>query len=166
MNEQPTLIIEPLGKQHNRAAFSCGIDDLNTYFQRQASQDIRRRIARVFVVRPESDDQTVLGYYTLSALSIDLSALPPGLAKKLPRHPVPAALIGRLAVNLECQGTGIGRILLADALKRTLAVGDEIAIHAMVVDALNAEAEAFYLGFGFAKLGSDTNRLFLPLKSI
>ena len=166
MNEQSTLIIEPLGKNHNRAAFSCGTDDLDNYFRRQASQDTKRRIARIFVVRSESDDKTVLGYYTLSALSIDLSALPSDLAKKLPKHPIPAALIGRLAVSSESQRTGIGKLLLADAIQRTLAVSDEIAVYAMVVDALNTEAKAFYRSFGFIKLSSDTNRLFLPLKSI
>ena len=166
MSEQLALIIEPLGNNHNRAAFSCGTDDLDNYFRRQASQDTKRRIARIFVVRSESDDKTVLGYYTLSALSIDLSALPSDLAKKLPKHPIPAALIGRLAVSSESQRTGIGKILLADAIQRTLAVRDEIAVYAMVVDALNTEAEAFYQSFGFTKLSSDTNRLILPLKSI
>lgn len=166
MNEQLALIIEPLGNNHNRAAFSCGTDDLDNYFRRQASQDTKRRIARIFVVRSESDNETVLGYYTLSALSIDLSALPSDLAKKLPKHPIPAALIGRLAVSSESQRTGIGKLLLVDAIQRTLAVSDEIAVYAMVVDALNNEAEAFYRSFGFIKLSSDTNRLFLPLKSI
>lgn len=166
MSEQLALIIEPLGNNHNRAAFSCGTDDLDNYFRRQASQDTKRRIARIFVVRSKSDNETVLGYYTLSALSIDLSALPSDFAKKLPKHPIPAALIGRLAVSSESQRTGIGKLLLADAIQRTLAVSDEIAVYAMVVDALNTEAKAFYRSFGFIKLSSDTNRLFLPLKSI
>ena len=165
MNDQSDLVIEPLGKKHNRAAFSCGIDELDRYLQRQASQDTKRRIARVFVLRSGTDAQTVLGYYTLSALSIDLATLPDDLAKKLPKHPIPAALIGRLAVNAPAHGTGLGRILLADAIKRTLALSDEIAVYAMVVDALNADAEAFYQGFGFTKLNAATNRLFLPLKS-
>ena len=166
MSNPSSLVIELLGKKHNRAAFSCGADDLDNYFQRQASQDTKRRIARIFVVRSEGDEKAVLGYYTLSALSIHLSALPNELAKKLPKHPIPAALIGRLAVSSESQGMGIGKILLADAIKRTLALSDEIAVYAMVVDALNAEAEAFYLNFGFSKLSSETKRLFLPLKSI
>lgn len=166
MTDKPDLVIEPLGQKHNRAAFSCGTEELNGYLQRQASQDIKRRIARVFIIRPKDDDQTVLGYYTLSALSIDLSSLPGDLAKKLPKHPVPAALIGRLAVSSESQGTGLGKLLLADAIKRTLAISDEIAVYAMVVDALNADAKAFYQGFGFINLREPTTRLFLPLKSL
>ena len=166
MTDKPDLVIEPLGKKHNRAAFSCGTDELDAYLQRQASQDTKRRIARVFIIHSASDDQIILGYYTLSALSIDLSSLPSDLVKKLPKHPLPAALIGRLAVSAESQGAGLGKILLADAIKRTLALGDEIGVYAMVVDALNADAEAFYQGFGFSKLNAATNRLFLPLKSI
>ena len=166
MSDPSALGIEPLGKNHNRAAFSCGAIDLDTYFQRQATQDSKRRIARVFVARFASDEDIVVGYYTLSALAIDVSTLPNDLAKKLPKHPIPAALIGRLAVRSQSQGAGIGGILLADAIKRTLSIGDEIAIYAMVVDALNVKAEAFYKSFGFAKLSTDTNRLFLPLKSI
>ena len=165
MSTVDSLLIEPLGKHHNRAAFSCGIDVLDQYFRRQASQDERRRIARVFVVRPEGSEEMVLGYYTLSALSVDLVDLPPDFSKKLPKHPIPAALIGRPAVTSNYQGTGLGKILLADAIQRTLAVSDQIAVYAMVVDALNIEAEAFYQSFGFVKLGKDTNRLFLPLKS-
>ncbi len=164
MSDNSTLVIEPLGEKHNRAAFSCGTDDLDVYFQRQASQDTKRRIARIFVIRSEIDEEAVLGYYTLSALSIELSALQKSLARKLPKHPIPGALIGRLAVSSEFQGTGIGKILLIDAIKRSLAISDEIAVYAMVVDALNAEAEAFYKKFGFSKLDSDTNRLFLPLE--
>ncbi len=166
MGSVDSLVIEPLERKHNRKAFSCGIDVLDHYFQHQASQDTKRWIARIFVIRPESSEEKVLGYYTLSALSVDLADLPPDLSKKLPKHPIPAALIGRLAVSSKFQGTGIGKILLADAIQRTLAVSDEIAVYAMVVDALNTEAEAFYQSFGFVMFGKGSNRLFLPLKSL
>ena len=111
------------------------------------------------------DKTAVLGYYTLSTLSIDLSILPEKIAKKLPRHPIPAALIGRLAVDVSAQGKGIGKMLLANAIKRTLAVSNEIAIYAMVVDAINEEAVSFYKRYGFSILARDGNRLFLPLNS-
>jgi len=79
---------------------------------------------------------------------------------------VPAALIGRLAVSSAAQGQGVGKMLLADAIKRTLAVSDQIAIYAMVVDAINDSAKGFYKQFGFTHLSDDSPRLFLPLKSI
>ena len=120
----------------------------------------------MFVVRSPEDETQVLGFYTLSALSIDLSVLPEEVTAKLPRHPVPAALIGRLAVDLSAQEIGIGKMLLADAIKRTLAVSDDIAIYAMAVDAINEQAESFYERYGFARLAHDGSRLFLPLRSL
>ena len=166
MSSGSELVVEPLNRNHKRAAFSCGIDSLDRYLKRQANQDIERRVSRVFVVRDGQEETRVLGYYTLSTLSIDLSVLPEKVAKKLPRHPIPAALIGRLAVDVSAQGMGIGKMMLSNAIKRTLAVSDEIAIYALVVDAIDAETESFYIKYGFAPLASSGTRLFLPLKSI
>ena len=127
---------------------------------------MRRGISRVFVARPPEIKSRILGFYTLSAVSIDLSALPEKVARKLPKHPVPAALIGRLAVDLSAQGMGTGQMLLADSIKRTIAVSDDIAIYAMVVDAINQQAESFYKHYGFIPLAYGSGRLFLPLKSL
>ncbi len=165
MSSESELIIEPLNREHDRSAFNCGIESLDRYLKQQARQDIKRRISRVFVVCSPIDNTVVLGYYTLSTLAIDLSILPEKIVKKLPRHPIPAALIGRLAVDVSAQGKGIGKMLLANAIKRTLAVSNEIAIYAMVVDAINEEAASFYKRYGFSILACDGNRLFLPLNS-
>jgi len=166
MSSARELVIEPLNRNHNRTVFNCGIESLDRYLKRQAGQDVKRRVSRVFVVRSLEDETKVLGFYTLSALSIDLSVLPEEIAAKLPRHPVPVALIGRLAVDLPAQEIGIGKMLLADAIKRTLAVSDDIAIYAMVVDAINEQAESFYERYGFARLAHGGSRLFLPLRSL
>jgi GNAT superfamily N-acetyltransferase len=107
-----------------------------------------------------------VGYYSLSALSIALNQLPENMARKLPRHPIPAALIGRLGVSKRAQGCGIGRMLLVDAIKRTLSVRDQIAIYAMVVDAMDDHARAFYEQYGFKRLSDHSNRLFLSLHSL
>jgi GNAT superfamily N-acetyltransferase len=165
MSEFENLTIMPLGKLHDRAAFSCGVERLDHYLQRQASQDIRRRIAQMFVCTRSQESQ-VLGFYTLSAIAVDVGSLPENLSRKLPRHPVPCALIGRLAVDQSAMGHGVGKMLLADAVKRTVRVSDEIAIHAMVVDAKDDSAKQFYRGFGFISLNDPPMRLFLPLKSI
>ena len=119
MTDSDALIIEPLERRHHRTAFSCGLPDLDRYLARQAGQDVRRRIARVFVCTASEAD-AVLGFYTLSALSVDLASLPEELSRKLPRHPVPCALIGRLAVDRSAQGRGLGHLLLADAVKRVV----------------------------------------------
>ena len=165
MSSGSELVIESLNRNHNRTAFNCGIESLDRYLKHQANQDMKRRVSRVFVVRSRQDDTRVLGYYTLSTLSIDLSVLPEKLAKKLPKHPIPAALIGRLAVDVSAQGKGIGKVLLSNAIKRTLAISSDIGMYAIVVDAINEQAESFYMQYGFAHLASEGKRLFLSLKS-
>jgi GNAT superfamily N-acetyltransferase len=91
--------------------------------------------------------------------------LPEALARKLPHYPVPAALLGRLAVNKANQGQGLGSMLLADAIKRTLSVSEDITIYAMVVDSIDKRAQRFYEQFGFSSLSSGSRRLYLQLKS-
>jgi len=166
MTDYQNLVIEPLNLTHDRTSFQCGVEALDSYFKKQAKQDIKRRISRVFVATKPDNPKVVIGYYTLSTLSIELNHLPEKLARKLPKHPVPAALIGRLAISNTAQGQGVGELLLADAIKRTLAVSNQIAIYTMVVDAINDNAKGFYEQFGFTRLSDDSPRLFLPLESI
>lgn len=166
MTDYSNLVIEPLNSSHDRPGFHCGETSLDDYIQKQARQDVKCRVSRVFVATQAKHPSAIVGYYTLSTLSIELGQLPAGLARKLPRHPVPAALLGQLAVSQAVQGHGVGRMLLVDALKRTLAVSDEIAIYAMVVDTIDEGAQHFYEQFGFAPLSTGSRRLFLPLKSL
>ncbi len=166
MTDYQKLIIEPLSNTHNRPGFDCGVDLLDFYIKKQAKQDVKRRVSRVFVATKPDALSFIAGYYTLSSLSIDLDCLPESEARKLPKHPIPAALIGRLAVSEKVQGKGIGKMLLVDAIKRTLAVSNEIAIYAIVVDAINEKVQQFYEQFGFTQFSAESKRLFLPIKSI
>lgn len=166
MTDYQRLVIEPLNNHHDRPGFHCGNASLDDYLRKQAGQDVKRRISRVFVATGQKSGNKIIGYYTLSSLSIELNQLPEKLARKLPGHPVPAALIGRLAVSKNAQGYGVGRMLLVDAIKRTLGVSSEIAIYAVVVDAIDKNAKSFYQQFGFISLGTRVRRLFLPLKSL
>ncbi|WP_462326052.1 GNAT family N-acetyltransferase [Desulfoplanes sp.] len=166
MKHSQDLIIEPLQADHDRTGFSCHEEALDRYIHKQAGQDIRRGISRVFVAVRLDKPREIVGYYSLSALSIALNQLPENMARRLPRHPIPAALIGRLGVSKRAQGCGIGRMLLVDAIQRTLSVRDQIAIHAMVVDAVDDTARAFYEQYGFKRLTDCSNRLFLPLHSL
>jgi GNAT superfamily N-acetyltransferase len=165
MTNFQNLVIAPLNPTHDRTGFQCGVAALDRYLKKQAKQDVKRRISRVFVATQPDNPKAVIGYYTLSTLSIELNQLPQNLARKLPKHPLPAALIGRLAANNTAQGQGVGKMLLADAIKRTLAVGDQIAIYAMVVDAIEDNVKGFYEKFGFTLLNDYSPRPFLPLKS-
>jgi GNAT superfamily N-acetyltransferase len=156
-----SLRIEPLAGEHDRSQFESGSEALDRYLRIQASQDIKRRITRCFV---SVDDETgsLAGYYTLTATSIALDALPAQLGRKLPRYPVvPAVLLGRLAVARTHQGKGIGGVLLADALQRIAHA--EMGVFAMVVDAKDESAQRFYEHYGFSILPGEDRRLFLAI---
>ena len=156
-----TFRIEPLSADHDRSQFDSGSEALDRYFQTQASQDTKRRIATCFVAVADSSPK-VAGYYTLTATSIALSALAPAIVKKLPRYPVvPAVLLGRLAVNRSYQGRGLGGVLLTEALKRTSRA--EFGVFAMVVDAKDEATQRFYEHHGFTLLPGAARRLCLPI---
>lgn len=138
---------------------------LDLYLQRQAGQDIRRRIAVAFVATP--DGKTIGGYYTLSQYSIDLDELPEQLAHKMPKYAaVPATLIGRLAVSTSFRDQGMGELLLMDALRRCVQSSRLAASMAAVVDAKDEKAARFYKKYGFLELPRIAKRLFLPMTTI
>jgi len=154
------IVIEPLGKRHDRAAFSCGDRDLDDWFQHRAGQDERRNVARVFVA--VDDELGVVGFYSLGSLSLVIDDLPQQIARKLPRYDaIPAALIGRLARATHARGRGVGELLVADAVQRILRASRSLAVFAIVVDAKNEDAVAFYERFGFRRFPSRPRRLFL-----
>jgi GNAT superfamily N-acetyltransferase len=155
-----SIVIEPLGRHHDRAKFSCGQPDLDNWFHNRASQDEKRNVARVFVA--VSPDLGILGFYSLSSLSLSLESLPEEVARRLPRYDaIPAALIGRLARDERARGQGVGELLLADAIQRILGAGRSVAVFAIVVDAKDERAAAFYKGFGFQVFPLHPKRLFL-----
>ena len=162
---QPGFEVQPLGPHHNRSGFSCGVQPLDDYLRKQAGQDLKKRVAAVFVLTP--DGEVVAGYYTLSQFSVGLGVLPPDIARKLPKYPlVPATLIGRLAVDTSFRGMGIGELLLMDALHRSLTLSKQIASAAVVVDAKNDRALLFYRNYGFLELPGVKGRLFLPMATV
>jgi ribosomal protein S18 acetylase RimI-like enzyme len=154
------IAIEPLGKQHSRAAFSCGQPALDDWFRRRASQDEKRNVARVFVA--VDDEVGIIGFYSLSSFTLAIDDLPEEIARKLPRYDaIPAALIGRLARDQQVRRRGIGELLLADAVRRILDAGRSLAVFAIVVDAKDDDAVAFYERFGFRRFPTRSGRLFL-----
>ena len=163
--KRPRLLIETLASRHNRKAFSCGIDILDRYLIRQAGQDARKHVAATFVLI-ETNNPTVFGFYTLSANSVQLDDLPEKTVKRLLKYPfVPAILLGRLAVDRKCRGMGYGQILLIDALKRCMNTKD-IGWAAVIVDAKNEQAVAFYEHHHFIRFSPDAGRLFLARSTI
>jgi ribosomal protein S18 acetylase RimI-like enzyme len=152
---------EALSDNHDRAAFGCGDEALDRYFQTQVTQDIRRRIANCFVVIEVATGQ-VAAYYPLSAASIPLVDLPTDETKRLPRYPtLPVVRIGRLAVDRRFQRRGLGELMLMNAVYRIMQ--DAAAAFALLVDAKNDQAAAFYARYGFRPIAGKPRTLFLPL---
>lgn len=162
---EPAFVFEPLGDKHDRAAFSCGVEALDKYFQGDPiRQDMSRRLAAAFVMT--SDGTTVVGFYTLSSLSIASADLPENLAKRLPsRLPIPVTLLGRMGVHSGWKGRGLGTDLLMDALHRALQATQAVASWAVVVDSKEGVRD-FYLKHEFISIQASPDRLFLPMKTI
>ena len=158
------FVIGPLSNDNNRSDFTCGVETLDDYLKHQAGQDKRRNLANCFVAR-DAETGAIAGYFSLSAASIALADLPEELTRRLPRYDrLPAALIGRLAVDRRFQGQGLGQALLADAIRR--ARNSDPAVFAVVVDAISAEAAAFYRKYQFTPFGSRPLNLFLPMSFV
>lgn len=160
-------IIEPLDRQkHNRAAFSCGVAPLDNYLKAQAGQDIKKNIAAVYVLT-ELDSNVIIGYYTISATSIEPTMLADDILKRLPRYSAfPAILIGRLAVDQHYHGRRLGEHLLLDALQRCLELSRKIGTMAVRVDAKDETAARFYEKFGFRRFEDRPFSLYMPIEVI
>jgi GNAT superfamily N-acetyltransferase len=151
-----------LVKEHRRDAFDCGADDLNQYLRRFARQNGNKGLGRSYVaVLP--GETVVRGYYSLTTSAVACESIPEEARKKLPRYPVPTALISRLAVDRSMQGRGLGRDLLMDAIYRVIQAADSIGIYAVEVDAKDGAARTFYGRYGFASLLDHERHMFLSL---
>jgi GNAT superfamily N-acetyltransferase len=155
--------VESLARHHSRLNFNCAEESLDRYIREQATQNVRRGLARVFVAVLSSEPDRILGFFTLSATSIAGSALPLALARRLPRYPIPAALIGRVAVDRTNAGHGLGRALLADAITKIAKASETLAVMVVVVDPIDDAAQAFYATFGFERIEEPARRMFLIL---
>lgn len=154
--------LEALGPPHARGEFACGVEALDRYLTNHASQDVRRRVSACYVA-VEITSGKVAGYYTLAAGSVPLNDLPPALGKRLPRYPsIPVARVGRLAIDERFQGQKLGGALLADAAVRS--ARSEAAIFALIVDAKDEGAAAFYRHHGFEPFGGNGLQLIVPLQ--
>src|SRR5690348_289104 len=146
-----TLRIERLSRQLDRSRFVCGQPSLDSYIQQRASQDQRRNVATVFAMVDPDDGQRIAAYYTLSACAVRLNDIPDDLRIHLPRYAeIPAVLLGRLAVDRDYQGQGVGKGLIMDALERIHRERQHMAMWAVIVDAIDENARAFYKRFDFA----------------
>jgi predicted GNAT family N-acyltransferase len=163
---QPSYKISKLNSKHNKKKFSCRSTPLDNYLKTQAGQDIKKNVSVSYVLTSVNSED-VIGYYSLSSISIDASELSDEFMKKLPRYPMlPGILIGRLAIDSNYQGQKMGAHLLIDALKRSLLISDQIGINAVIVDAKDNNAASFYRYYDFIELPSNKLKLFFPINTI
>lgn len=159
------LKIELLEKKCEKSNFNCGQSLLDNYLKKQAKQDVGRDLSACFVLLDEAN--VVKGYYTLSANSVRKEDFSETLQKKWPPnyHDIPTILLGRLAIDNSLKGKGYGKILLIDALKRSLEISENLGTLAVVVDPIDEIAIDFYARYGFILLPS-SGKMFLPMKTI
>lgn len=160
------LLIQQLGSHHLRDKFDCGQADLNRYLQQTAQQHQKKQVSRSWVAVRPKDPETILGFYTSTLAEISPEHLNNKDAKKLPKANLPVVRLSRLAVDQHNQGLQIGQRLLVDAIIRTARLLGDFAVVAMVVDAKDARASAYYQHFGFTPLLDDPLKLYLPAQSL
>lgn len=156
---------EPLSKTHERTNFQSGEPALDEFLTRYARQNQDMDISRTFVATP-SGSRRVAGFYTLSTGSLEAASLPEEVRRRLPRYPIPVIHLGRLAVDGNFAGRGLGEQLLLDALQRSLLVAETAGAFAMEVVAKSERAREFYLRFGFRDMEDDALHLYLPMKTV
>jgi GNAT superfamily N-acetyltransferase len=157
---------ESISRQHDRSGFDCGVPDLNTYLSRYARQNHQSGGAKTFVAVSPAAPERILGFYSISPGAIEFTRVPANLTSGLGRYDVPVFRLGRLAVDLTCQGRGLGGELLLAAGARALAVAAEAGGVALAIDAKDARAARWYQRFGALSLLDDPHRLILPLSVI
>lgn len=162
--------IRRMGPADPRSGFRSGVHPLDDYFRRHALTNDQLDVGRVYVLESSDADldaglPPVLGFYTLSMASITSQEAATALQKRLPRYPMPVALIGRLAVDERARGQRLGESLLIDALKRVVDAADLVACLGIVVDAKNDNAEHFYKRYDFIVVDETSwpHRMFLPI---
>lgn len=164
MAELENYQVRPYQKGDNKHPFSCGVDELDHYFHRTLSQDIKRNQAAGYVLW-DNQRSTVAGYFTLSAIHVAFSAIPAEHQKKLSYEQVPFLLLGRLAIDTHYKGQGLGKMLLMAVFQLTVQIKQQLGAWGLAVDPINQAAEDFYARFDFQKLPND-KRLFISLQTI
>ncbi|MBF0621294.1 MAG: GNAT family N-acetyltransferase [Magnetococcales bacterium] len=155
----------PLTKHHNRNLFDCGVTELDEYLKKFALQHSKKDISKPYVILTKDGPARICGYYTISTAHVMRDQLPENEQKGLSGHPVPVIRIGRLAVDRTMQGQGIGSDLLTDAMNKAMQIADMVGVRAVIVDAKDESAKAFYAGFGFVALKDTPLNLYMSLKT-
>lgn len=153
----------PLAGDHDRQEFDCGRRELNDWLRQVARQHQDKGLSKTFVAVREEAPTRICGYYALTLAELENRHLPEAWRKKLPRR-IPGVRLGRLAVDRQHQGKGLGELLLVDALTRAQRIYTEAGGIGLFVDALDGQAAGYYLNFGFDASPDNPLLLFLSAK--
>ena len=156
---------EELNRFHNRIGFDCGVKQLNEYLHNLARQNLKKGLSRTFVLIKKSVPKEILGFYTLSVFEIAAEKLPPKFAKKYKGY-LPGVKIARFAIDTNLQKQGLGKHMIINAIKRVIAISENVGVIGLFVDAKNEDSKKYYLKFGFIPLQDHSLKLFLPLKTL
>jgi len=159
------LRIERLSKIHNRKQFDCNQNSLNNYLKHTARQHADREISRTFVLVDDNEVTQILGYFTLTVCEIVPADISDSRLQRYP-HPIPVAKLARLAVAGTHQKKGHGKLMLIDAMRRTIYIAENVGLVGMVVDVINQSAVKFYKNYDFIEFENNPLKLFLSLSTI
>lgn len=151
---------EPLAAEHDVTAFECGHSELAEWLRRRARKNEDARGSRCFVV---CEGRRVIGFYALAAGSVERTQAPGAVRRNMP-EPIPAIVLGRLAIDSTWQGQGLGSDLLQDAVLRALRASREIGARILLCHAIDERARGFYLHHGFVESTFDPLIVMLDLK--
>ena len=165
LSNTTSFVFEKLQSHHDRAAFDCGTRALNDFLARQAKQNADRNLGVTHVAVATAGDPKIFAYYTLVTRTVEADIVP---SKKLPRSEIGVVLLGRLGVDKEAQGKGLGSLCVLRAMEQAARAAEEIGIYALVLDAKDERARNWYhhLGFGFKALLDDPNHLYITIDTI
>jgi predicted GNAT family N-acyltransferase len=163
--------VEQLSSHHDVGSFDCGEHPLNYFLRRYAAANQGARISNTYVAVEQGSagvdiSSPILGYYTLSLLSVSRDDLPADLVAQLPKYPIPAGILGRLAVDKKLHGQGLGTFLLFDSFQKVVNASQHIPIYALVVDAMFDHLVPWYKKYGFREFPNIARRLFISVDTL
>ena len=159
------MLITPLTGSHDRQGFDCDRQELNDWLRQVARQHQEKGLSKTFVATREEAPDYICGYYALTLAELENRHLPDAWRKKLPRR-IPGVRLGRLAVDKQYQGKGLGELLLVDALARAQRIYTEAGGIGLFVDAIDEDAAGYYRRFGFETCPDNPLLLFMPVQNV
>jgi len=155
---------ERLQRDHPRRQFQSSQTEVDEWLYAKAWQHQKKHLSVTKVLLDETS--RIVGYFTLATGQVDFGDLPNDLTKRLPRRWLPVAVLAWLGVSVDRQGHGVGRRLLAQALRDCYEAGDTFAFVAVILDCLTDTAKSFYQKWDFKELPGHPYRLFVSYQQL